>query len=59
MLHGYTGDAAALVSSRPWETNVLQWADRLVREKRMPPALIVLVDGFTRLGGSQYVDSDS
>ena len=23
----------------------------------MPPALIVLVDGFTRLGGSQYVDS--
>ena len=57
VLHGYTGDAAALVSSRPWETNVLQWADRLVREKRMPPALIVLVDGFTRLGGSQYVDS--
>ena len=23
----------------------------------MPPALVVLVDGFTRLGGSQYVDS--
>ena len=23
----------------------------------MPPALLVLVDGFTRLGGSQYVDS--
>jgi len=57
VLHGYTGDAAALVSARPWETNVLQWADRLVREERMPPALIVLVDGFTRLGGSQYVDS--
>ncbi len=23
----------------------------------MPPAIVVLVDGFTRLGGSQYVDS--
>ncbi|MBV9717786.1 MAG: esterase [Candidatus Eremiobacteraeota bacterium] len=57
VLHGYTADAAALISSRPWETNVVQWADRLIREGRMPPVLIVLVDGFTRLGGSQYVDS--
>jgi S-formylglutathione hydrolase FrmB len=57
VLHGYTGDVLALISSRPWETNVFQWADRLVREQRMAPALIVLVDGFTRLGGSQYVDS--
>lgn len=57
VLHGYTGDVAALLSSRPWETNVLQWADRLIKNHRMPPALLVLVDGFTRLGGSQYVDS--
>ncbi len=57
VLHGYTGDAAALLSSRPWETNVVQWADRLIRERRMLPAIVVLVDGFTRLGGSQYVDS--
>jgi S-formylglutathione hydrolase FrmB len=57
VLHGYTGDALALVSSRPWERNVVQWADLLVRERRMPPALLVLVDGFTRLGGSQYLDS--
>lgn len=56
-LHGYTGDAAALVSSRPWERNVVQWIDRLIVEGRMPPVLLVLVDGFTRLGGSQYVDS--
>lgn len=56
-LHGYTGDAAALVSARPWETNVVQWMDRLVTEKRMPPAILVVVDGFTRLGGSQYVNS--
>ena len=57
VLHGYTGDAAALIAARPWETNVVQWADRLIREREMPPCVLVLVDGFTRLGGSQYVDS--
>ena len=57
VLHGYTGDVAALISTRPWETNVLQWADRLLLQGRMPAAVLVLVDGFTRLGGSQYVDS--
>ncbi|MFY9718583.1 MAG: alpha/beta hydrolase-fold protein [Candidatus Cybelea sp.] len=57
VLHGYTGDVAALLSTRPWETNVVQWADRLISSKRMSPVILVLVDGFTRLGGSQYVDS--
>ena len=57
VLHGYTGDALALVASRPWERNVLQWADVLIRERRMPHAMVCIVDGFTRLGGSQYVDS--
>ena len=56
-LHGYTGDAAALLSARPWEANAVQWIDRLVSAKKMPPAILVIVDGFTRLGGSQYVDS--
>jgi S-formylglutathione hydrolase FrmB len=56
-LHGYTGDVAAVVSGRAWETNVVQWADRLTSSGRMPPAILSVVDGFTRLGGSQYVDS--
>ena len=56
-LHGYTGDVAALVGARPWETNVVQWMDRLVDAQRMPPAILAIVDGFTRLGGSQYVNS--
>jgi enterochelin esterase family protein len=57
VLHGYTGDVAALVAARPWETNVVQWVDRLVMEGAMPPTLLAVVDGFTRLGGSQYMDS--
>jgi S-formylglutathione hydrolase FrmB len=56
-LHGYTGDVGALLASRPWETNVVQWIDRLVERGAMPPAILALVDGNTRLGGSQYLDS--
>jgi hypothetical protein len=56
-LHGYTGNTAALLSVRPWELNVVQRMDRLITGQRMEPALLVLVDGFTRLGGSQYVNS--
>jgi enterochelin esterase family protein len=56
-LHGYTGNVAGLVAGRAWETNVVQWADRLTVSGRMPPAILAIVDGFTRLGGSQYVDS--
>lgn len=56
-LHGYTGSALALVSARPWERNVVQWMDASIVHGRMPPAILVLVDGFTRLGGSQYLDS--
>ncbi len=56
-LHGYTGNVGALVATRAWETNVVQWMDRLIGQDRMPPAILALVDGFTRLGGSQYIDS--
>ena len=56
-LHGYTGDVGALVASRPWETNVVQWIDRLIASAVMPPAILAIVDGNTRLGGSQYLDS--
>jgi S-formylglutathione hydrolase FrmB len=56
-LHGFTGDAAGAVSARPWERNVIQRADALIAAGRMPPAIVAVVDGFTRLGGSQYVNS--
>lgn len=56
-LHGYTGNMAALVGSRAWETNVVEWIDRLIVAGSMPPAIMAIVDGFTRLGGSQYLNS--
>ncbi len=57
VLHGYTGSALGLIAGRAWETNVVQWADRLIREGTMRPVIVAIVDGWTRLGGSQYVDS--
>lgn len=56
-LHGYTGNVAGLVAARPWELNVVQRMDALIARQEMEPALLVLVDGFSRLGGSQYVNS--
>ena len=56
-LHGYTGNVAALVASRAWETNVVECIDRLIVAGSMPPAIMAIVDGFTRLGGSQYLNS--
>lgn len=56
-LHGYTGNVVGMIAARPWERNLVQWFDELVVAHKIKPALLVLVDGFTRLGGSQYVNS--
>ena len=56
-LHGYTGNVAGSLAARAWEQNVIQRMDGLIVRHEMEPALLVLVDGFTRLGGSQYVNS--
>ena len=56
-LPGYSGSVAGLIGTSSWNLNVVQRIDRLIARKTMPPVLLVLVDGWTRLGGSQYVDS--
>jgi S-formylglutathione hydrolase FrmB len=56
-LPAFMGSAAGMISTRPWEHNVIEYADRLVASGKMAPLILVVVDGFTRLGGSQYVDS--
>jgi enterochelin esterase family protein len=57
LLHGYTGDLAGVLGARLWEPNVVQRLDRLIATGAMQPAMLVIVDGSTRLGGSQYVNS--
>jgi S-formylglutathione hydrolase FrmB len=55
-LHGFTGTAFSGLSWRPWEPSVPEMMDRAVAACGRE-AILVLVDGFTRYGGSQYVNS--
>ncbi len=56
-LVGFTGSGLAHVGWRPFSENVAERAARLIRERRMGPAIIVFPDCFTCLGGNQYVNS--
>lgn len=57
-LVGYTGSGASHLNWKPFEDNVPERADRLIAAG-MPPVIIVFIDGFTALGGNQYVDSSA
>jgi len=56
-LHGHGSNLVKMLAAGPWERNLVQQADAAMVAGSLPPAILVLVDGATRLGGSQYVDS--
>ncbi len=58
-LAGYTGSGLARVGWRGFTENVPERLDRLIGEGTMPPAIVVLPDAFTALGGNQYLDSSA
>ncbi|HEY5899745.1 MAG TPA: alpha/beta hydrolase-fold protein [Burkholderiales bacterium] len=58
-LVGFTGSGLAHANWKPFGDNVPERAARLMREGRMGPAIIVLPDCYTALGGNQYVNSSA
>ncbi|NDJ87340.1 MAG: esterase, partial [Chloroflexi bacterium] len=40
-----------------WDENMPQRLDRLIHNSKMPPVIVVMPDFWTRLGGSQFLDS--
>lgn len=56
-LAGFTGSGLKMLGWRSFDENLLQRVDRLVAEGRIGPVIVALPDGFTSLGGNQYVDS--
>lgn len=57
LLIGYTGRGHHYLETHPWHAGVIPVYDRRVAAGEAPPAILVAPDCFTRLGGSQYVNS--
>lgn len=57
-LHGFTGTAMSAVNTSPWVPSLPECMDRVIAAGA-PPAILVMVDGFTRFGGSQYLNSEA
>lgn len=58
-LSGFTGMGRMHFNFDPWAESIDARLDRLISAGAMPPAICVLPDCFTRLGGSQYVNSSA
>lgn len=56
-LSGFTGTGRMHLNFDPFVESIDLRLDRLIGEGTMPPAIVALPDCFTRLGGSQYIDS--
>jgi S-formylglutathione hydrolase FrmB len=56
-LHGFTGSARGWVNVSPFQPSVPERLDALVAAGAVPPSIGIFVDGWTRLGGSQWIDS--
>lgn len=57
LLPGFTGSWTSYLKTHPWEEGVVKVYDRGVVAGELEPALLVMPDCFTKLGGSQFVDS--
>jgi len=57
LLCGFTGDGRDFFETHPWRRHVVARFDELVARGEAPPAILVAPNCFTRLGGSQYVNS--
>jgi len=59
VLAAFTGRPDGLLEMHPWKTGVVRQFDQAVEAGVSRPALLVMPDCFTWLGGSQYVNSSA
>ncbi len=57
LLTGFTGRGTMLLNESAWDENIQQRLDRLIQANTIVPMIVVMPDGFTRYGGSQYINS--
>ena len=56
-LAGFLGTGHSQLNWKPWAETLPERLDRLIAEGEIGPMIVAFPDCFTRLGGSQYVDS--
>jgi enterochelin esterase family protein len=59
VLAGFTGRGTMLLNDSGWTEPLHRRLDRLIESGKVQPMIAVLPDGFTRYGGSQYLDSSA
>jgi hypothetical protein len=57
VIQGYTGQLDMWRNRLPFRKTFLELVDELFASSDVPPCIVVLVDCWTSLGGSQFVDS--
>ncbi len=57
LLPGYGGSVATWRNQPTYGRPLLEMIDEAFASGQAPPAVVVCVDGWTRYGGSQYIDS--
>jgi S-formylglutathione hydrolase FrmB len=57
VLTGFTGRGTMLLNDSAWDETLPQRVDRLIAEGKVRPMILVMPDCFTRIGGSQYLNS--
>lgn len=58
-LHGFTGTGLSALNRNPWVPSLPEIADALIEREAAPPFILVMVDGFTKYGGSQFLNSSA
>ena len=56
---GFTGSGLSHAAWKAFSYNLPERVARLIHEQKMGPAIIVMPDCFTALGGNQYINSSA
>ena len=59
LLTGFTGRGAFMLNDSAFDEPIQERLDRLITTGQIQPVIVVMPDGFTRYGGSQYLNSSA
>jgi S-formylglutathione hydrolase FrmB len=58
-LHGFSGTGLGWSNTTGFSRNVIERLDELIERGSTPPLIGVFIDGWTSIGGSQWINSDA